>query len=83
MLADGINETSFLAVQKNKSGFKIKDLPLSNFNSIDELHRFVDKRLYDPEGFQITENGKKYLREIVGEIPVEKSYGIKERSESR
>ena len=83
LLADGINETSFLAVQKNRSGFRIKDFPLSNFNSIDELHRFVDNRLYDPEGFQITDNGKKYLREIVGEISVEKSYGIKERSESR
>lgn len=78
LLADGTNETNFLAIQKDKSGFRIQDFPLSRFNSIDELHRFVDNRLYDPEEFQITENGRMYLREIVKEIPLEKSYGIKE-----
>lgn len=78
LLADGTNETNFLAIQKDKSGFRIQDFPLSRFNSIDELHRFVDNRLYDPEEFQITENGRMYLREIVEEIPLEKSYGIKE-----
>jgi len=78
LLADGTNETCFLAIQKDKSGFRIQDFPLSKFNSIYELHRFVDNRLYDPEEFQITENGRMYLREIVEEIPLEKSYGIKE-----
>ena len=78
ILADGTNETNFLAIQKDKSKFRIKEFPLSKFSSIDELHRFVDNGLYDPEEFQITEDGKRYLREIVKEIPVEKSYGIKE-----
>jgi len=77
-LSDGTKETSFLAIQKDKSGFRIQNFPLSKFNSIDELHRFVDNRLYNSEEFQITEKGKKYLREIVEEIPLEKSYGIKE-----
>jgi 6-phosphofructokinase 1 len=72
-----MNETNFLAIQKNKSGFRIQEFPLSKFSSIDELHRFVDNRLYDPEKLQITEDGKKYLKEIVKEIPVEKRYGIK------
>ena len=78
LLADGTNETNFLAIQRDKSGFRIQGFALSKFNSIDELHRFVDNRIYDPKEFQITENGKKYLREIVKEITVEKSYGIKE-----
>jgi 6-phosphofructokinase len=78
LLADGAKDTSFLAIQKDKSRFRIQDFLLSKFNSIDELHRFVDNRLYNPDEFQITENGKRYLKEIVEEIPVEKSYGIKE-----
>ena len=77
LLADGMNEANFLAIQKDKSGFKIQNFPLSRFNSIDELHRFIDERFYDPEEFQITDNGKKYLREIIREIPLDKSYGIK------
>lgn len=77
LLADGVNQTNFLAIQKDKSGFRIQEFPLSKFNSINELHRSVDNRLYDPEELQITENGKKYLKEIVKEIPVEKSYEIK------
>lgn len=76
LLTSDINESFFLAIQKDNNGFKIKEFPLSKFNSIDELHRFVDDRLYVPEEFQITENGKKYLREIIGEIPSEKSYGL-------
>jgi len=78
LIADGMSETTFLAIQKHKPGFRITEFPLSKFNSMDELHRFVDHRLYDPEEFQMTADGKKYLREIVEEIPFEKSYGIKE-----
>ena len=74
-LAQGINESIFLAIQKDSSGFKIKDIPLSKFNSIDELHRFVDERFYNPQEFKITEIGKKYLGEIIREIPVEE-YGL-------
>lgn len=77
LLADGTNEANFLAIQKNNSGFRIQEFPLSKFNSIDELHRFVDNRLYNPKELQITENGMKYLKEIVKEIPVDNSYGIK------
>ncbi len=74
-LAQGIDESIFLAIQKDNSGFKIKDIPLSKFNSIDELHRFVDERFYNPQEFKITEIGKKYLGEIIREIPVEE-YGL-------
>ena len=70
------NESCFLAIQKDKSGFKIQSFPLSKFNSFEELHRFVDERFYDPKEFRITEIGKKYLKEIVREIPLDESYGF-------
>jgi 6-phosphofructokinase 1 len=75
-LEKGIDESNFLAIQKDNSGFKIKNIPLSKFTSIGDLHRFVDERLYNPQEFQVTENGKKYLRDIVIEFPLEKSYGL-------
>lgn len=72
LLAEGINESTFLAVQKDKAGFKIQNTSLSKFKSITELHRFVDDRFYDWQEFQMTEIGKTYLREIIREIPFEK-----------
>jgi len=74
--AEGMNDSTFLAIRKDKSEFKIQEISLSKLSSICELHRFVDENFYDPKEFQINENGKKYLREIVREIPLEKSYGI-------
>jgi 6-phosphofructokinase 1 len=76
LLAEGIKETRFLAIQWDEGRFTIKDFPLSQFKSINELHRFVDDRLYDAGVFHITESGKKYMKEILKEIPLEKSYGI-------
>ena len=75
LLAEGINESIFLTIQKDNSGFKIMDIPLSKFDSSNELHRFVDERFYDPQEFKITKIGKKYLEEIIQEIPLKK-YGL-------
>jgi 6-phosphofructokinase len=74
-LADGIDGPYFLAVNKDRSGFKIQDIPLSKFNSINELHRFVDERFYNPKELQVTEEGKKYLRYVVREFKLERPYG--------
>ncbi len=76
LLAEGIKETRFLFIQWEKGRLVTKDIPLSQFKSMDELHRFVDDRLYDTEAFHITESAKKYMKEILKEIPFEKSYGI-------
>lgn len=76
LLVDGIDESIFLAVQRDNTVFKIENVPLSKFSSIDKLHRFVNRGFYNPEEFQITENGKKYLKEIVKEIPHDESYGL-------
>ena len=75
-LSEGINKSKFLSIQKDNKGFRVKDIPLSNFRSINELHRFVDERFYDPQEFQLTAQGRKYLRNIVKEFPLEKEYGL-------
>jgi len=76
ILTSGREDPTFLSIQKNKSGFKIKDIPLSNFKSIKELHKVVDMRFYDSAEFQISELGKRYMKEVVREIPLDKSYGL-------
>jgi 6-phosphofructokinase 1 len=75
-LSEGMDKSIFLSIQKDNSRFKIKDIPLSSYSSIDELHRFVDERFYNPQEFQLTEKGREYLRNIVKEIPLEKEYGL-------
>jgi hypothetical protein len=64
-------------MEKDETGFFIQDHCLSEFQSIGDLHRFVDSRLYDPGEFRATEKGLKYLREILREIPFDNSYGIR------
>jgi len=76
ILTSGREDPTFLSIQKNKSGFKIKDIPLSNFKSIKELHKVVDMRFYDSAEFQISELGKRYMKEVVREILLDKSYGL-------
>lgn len=68
-------EGVFLSVQKLDFGFKTQEVPLREFKSIDDLHRFVDKRFYDPEEFMMSEDGMKYMKEIAREFPWEKNYG--------
>jgi len=83
LLARGKNDSVFLSIQKDESGFNIKEISLSNFKSIKEMHRFVDRRFYDPVEFKITEAGKRYLKEIIRELPLDESYGFKPRCNKR
>ncbi len=76
ILSDVSKEALLLTVQMGKSGFHVQHFPLSKFNSIDDLHRFVDDRYYDPQNFQITENGKYYMSQIIPEFEFDDSYGI-------
>jgi 6-phosphofructokinase 1 len=66
----------FLSIQKEKTKFKIRSFPLVKFSSMEELHRPVDSRLYDSSDFQISDQGQKYFREIIQEIPLDHSYGF-------
>ncbi|MCJ7563479.1 MAG: 6-phosphofructokinase [Candidatus Aminicenantes bacterium] len=83
LLAGRAQESSFLAIQKIPSGFRLQIASLSRFGSIDELHRFVDNRFYDPREFRITAKGMAYLKPIVKEISPDDSYGIRKPEPAR
>jgi 6-phosphofructokinase 1 len=74
-LSDGLEKPVFLTIEKKAKGFSISPYPLSNMRNIQEFHRFVDKRFYNPDRYSVTEEGKKYLSEIIDEIH-EDHYGL-------
>lgn len=76
VLCEGITQPVFLALQKKESGFLVQEFPLSEFASMNDLHRFVDPRLYDPDKFGATELAERYFLEFLKKIPFDKSYGI-------
>ena len=75
LLANGLEKSVFLTLAKESKGLSIAEYPLSNMKGIEEFHRFVDERFYDPEHYSVTEMGKKYLLEVVDEIN-EDHYGL-------
>jgi 6-phosphofructokinase len=75
LLADGLEKSVFLTIKKEENGFSIAQYTLSNMESIEEFHRFVDERFYSPGDYSITDAGRKYLLEIVDEI-YEDHYGM-------
>ncbi|NWF93020.1 MAG: 6-phosphofructokinase [Syntrophaceae bacterium] len=75
MLSDGLEKPVFLTIRKVSKRFSITPYPLCNLKNIQEFHRFVDKRFYNPEEYSVTELGKKYLAELVDEI-CEDKYGL-------
>ena len=75
LLFQGIETPFLLTIKKGRRGFSIVPYPLSNFKSIEGVHRFVDNRFFNPDAYTATDEGKKYLGEIAEEIPKE-SYGL-------
>jgi 6-phosphofructokinase len=75
LLFQGIETPFLLTIKKGTKGFSIVPYPLSNFKSIEGVHRFVDNRFFNPDAYAATDEGKKYLGEIAEEIPKE-SYGL-------
>jgi len=75
LLSDDLNKPAILTIKKEAREFSIAPYHLSNLKSIEELHRFVDERFYNPKDFSATEAAKKYLAEIVQEI-CEDKYGL-------
>ena len=75
LLSQSFEASIFLTVKKETKGFSVFPYPLSNFKGIRELHRVVDKRFYNHEEYAVTEEGRKYLAEIVEEI-AEQTYGL-------
>jgi 6-phosphofructokinase 1 len=68
--------STFLTVRKERNGFALHPYMIDNVVSIEQLHRFVDERFYDPQELTITKAGLNYLHHITDAIPEEK-YGIK------
>ena len=75
LFSQGVETPIFLTIHKGTKGFSVLPYPLSNHNNMQGLHRFVDERFYNPGEYTVTEKGKKYLGEIVEEIPKE-DYGL-------
>jgi len=76
LLCDGIRDPIYLSIKKGEGTFSPYPYPLSQFKNIEEIHRFVDERFYNPGEYSLTEEGKRYLKEIVEEI-YEEDYGFK------
>jgi 6-phosphofructokinase len=76
LLADGVIGPNLLSIQKSEEGFCSAEKPLSEFASIEELHRKVDRRFYDPHEFAMSEVGRRYMKEIVREMPDDPDYGL-------
>ena len=76
MCAGGVDESVFLGVERENSSFRPAAYPLSRFDDIQALHRFVDARFYDPETYSITDQARSYLSAILDEIPLNPDYGI-------
>ncbi|MGA2362494.1 MAG: 6-phosphofructokinase [Candidatus Aminicenantales bacterium] len=76
LLAGRVKEPTFLHIQKKERGFSAIPSPLSTFRSIQDLHRFVDSRFYDPKEFSITETARRYLEDFVKDRPSPKNYGL-------
>jgi hypothetical protein len=73
--SEGLGGTVVLTIQKGELGFSMAPYSLSKLNGIKDFHRFVDRRFYNPDGYSVTEEGRRYLAEIAPEIP-EHNYGL-------
>ena len=76
LLTGGASGQNLLTIQKSEDGFYPAEKRLSGFGSIEELHRKVDRRFYDSAGFAMSEAGRRYMKEIVREIPDDPDYGL-------
>jgi 6-phosphofructokinase 1 len=83
LLAEGVTGPNLLTIQKSEEGFCLAEKPLSELGSIETLHRKVDQRFYDPAGFAMSEAGRRYMKEIVQEIPDDPNYGLEGAHQER
>jgi 6-phosphofructokinase len=76
LIAGGVKEPRFLRIQKKERGLTAMTTPLSAFRSIEDLHRFVDRKFYDPDELAMTETARRYLGDFVKERPLPENYGL-------
>ena len=78
-MAGKIDEPVFLHLRKKARGLSADPAALGEFRSIEDLHRFVDRRFYDPETLSMTEAAAGYLGDFVRDLPLPGDYGITKR----
>ena len=76
LLSKSHEGSTFLTVRIEKSRFGLHPHAMESVVSVEQLHRFVDYRFYDPQELTITKAGRNYLQCITDDIPQEK-YGLK------
>jgi 6-phosphofructokinase 1 len=74
LLSEGLEEPVLLSITRENGGFGSTFLPLRNYRGIDDLHRFVDARLYRPGDYCISPEGADYLSAIVPGLPDNADY---------
>ena len=75
LFAEGFDESILLTIQRNNNSFKLGRYPVKELRTIEELHRFVDKTFYRENEYTATREARKYLAEIVEQIP-RTEYGV-------
>ena len=83
LLAGKIDGPVFLHLRKKARGLSADPTALSEFWSIEDLHRFVDRRFYDPETLSMTEAASAYLGDLVRDLPLPGDYGIRTKGGDR
>ena len=83
LLAGKIEEPVFLHLRKKARGLSADPTALGEFRSIEDLHRFVDRRFYDPETLSMTEVASGYLGDFVRDLPLPRNYGINKKGVNR
>jgi len=75
LLSHGPGRPTFLTIKNDGKEFTLSPYPLSNLRCMEEFHRFVSKRFYNPDTYSATEEGRNYLSRMVEEVP-EGKYGL-------
>ncbi len=68
MFAKGLSEPVFLTLKNLDTEFIAEPFCLKELSDIEEFHRFVDERYYDPGEFEVAPEGLTYLDRIVRKI---------------
>jgi len=65
LIGSGLNNRVFEAIQFNDDSLFVDRIEFDDLNNIEDIHRFVSERFYDPKNYCITPDGINYLSKIV------------------
>jgi 6-phosphofructokinase 1 len=76
LLAGDFDESVLLTIQRNSRSFELGTYSIKELGTIQQLHRFVDRTFYKENEYTATREARKYLAEIIEQIP-RTEYGVK------